>query len=46
MERTALILIGPALGQEGFAESALYSEGYDRRFRPQTADSVYKDSRE
>ncbi|MFN4058855.1 MAG: precorrin-4 C(11)-methyltransferase [Roseinatronobacter sp.] len=46
MERTALILIGPALGQEGFDDSALYSEGYDRRFRPQTADSVYKDSRE
>ena len=46
MERTALILIGPALGQEGFAESALYAPDYDRRFRPQSADSVYKDSRE
>jgi precorrin-4/cobalt-precorrin-4 C11-methyltransferase len=46
MERTALILIGPVLGQEGFDDSALYSEGYDRRFRPQTADSIYKDSRE
>ncbi|PZQ51404.1 MAG: precorrin-4 C(11)-methyltransferase [Rhodovulum sulfidophilum] len=33
-ERTALILVGPALGTEDFAESALYSEGYDRRFRP------------
>jgi precorrin-4/cobalt-precorrin-4 C11-methyltransferase len=46
MERTALILIGPALAQTGFDDSALYSEGYDRRFRPQTADSIYKDSRE
>lgn len=32
--RTALILVGPALGADDFAESALYSEGYDRRFRP------------
>jgi len=34
MERTALILIGPALAAEDFGESALYSAGYDRRFRP------------
>ncbi|MDO5704179.1 MAG: precorrin-4 C(11)-methyltransferase [Paracoccus sp. (in: a-proteobacteria)] len=46
MERTALILIGPALAAEGFAESSLYAPDYDRRFRPQTADSIYKDSRE
>ena len=46
MERTALILVGPALGAEGFVESALYAPDYDRRFRPQTADSIYKDSRE
>ncbi|WFE73858.1 precorrin-4 C(11)-methyltransferase [Roseinatronobacter sp. S2] len=44
MERTALILVGPALAAEGFSESALYAPDYDRRFRPQTADSVYKDS--
>ncbi|MDD7970791.1 precorrin-4 C(11)-methyltransferase [Roseinatronobacter alkalisoli] len=44
MERTALILVGPALGADGFAESALYAPDYDRRFRPQTADSIYKDS--
>lgn len=31
--RTALILVGRALAQEGFAESALYSEGYARQFR-------------
>jgi precorrin-4/cobalt-precorrin-4 C11-methyltransferase len=46
MERTALILVGHALGAEGFAESALYAPDYDRRFRPQSADSIYKDSRE
>ncbi len=34
LERTALILVGPALGSEDFGESALYSTGYDRRFRP------------
>lgn len=34
LERTALILVGPALGAEDFGESALYSSGYDRRFRP------------
>lgn len=34
VERTALILVGPALGSEDFGESALYSAGYDRRFRP------------
>ena len=34
LERTALILVGPALAGEEFGESALYSSGYDRRFRP------------
>jgi precorrin-4/cobalt-precorrin-4 C11-methyltransferase len=34
VERTALILVGRALGGEGFAESRLYSTDYDRRFRP------------
>jgi precorrin-4/cobalt-precorrin-4 C11-methyltransferase len=34
LERTALILVGPALAAEDFSESALYSAGYDRRFRP------------
>lgn len=34
VERTALILVGPALAAEDFSESALYSTGYDRRFRP------------
>ncbi|GLI93818.1 precorrin-4 C(11)-methyltransferase [Methylocystis echinoides] len=37
MERTALILVGPALAAEDFRESALYDAGYDRRFRPRGA---------
>jgi precorrin-4/cobalt-precorrin-4 C11-methyltransferase len=39
--RTALILVGPALAGEGFDESCLYSENYDRRYRPQNADSPW-----
>jgi len=46
MERTALILVGPALGADGFEESCLYAGDYDRRFRPQSAASVYADSKE
>jgi precorrin-4/cobalt-precorrin-4 C11-methyltransferase len=34
LERTALILVGPALAADDFDESALYSIDYDRRFRP------------
>lgn len=34
LERTALILVGPALAAADFGESALYSTAYDRRFRP------------
>ncbi|AUH66591.1 precorrin-4 C(11)-methyltransferase [Paracoccus zhejiangensis] len=33
-ERTALILVGPALGAEDFDESRLYAGDYDRRYRP------------
>lgn len=33
VERTALILVGPALVGEGFADSRLYAADYDRRFR-------------
>jgi precorrin-4/cobalt-precorrin-4 C11-methyltransferase len=46
MERTALIVVGRALAGEGFEDSALYAADYDRRFRPQSADSVYRDSNE
>ncbi|MES2664519.1 MAG: precorrin-4 C(11)-methyltransferase [Pseudomonadota bacterium] len=34
MERTALILVGHAIGAEDFAESRLYAGDYDRRYRP------------
>ena len=33
IERTALILVGPALGAEDFRESELYNADYVRRFR-------------
>ncbi|WP_285017717.1 precorrin-4 C(11)-methyltransferase [Novosphingobium sp. fls2-241-R2A-195] len=46
MERTALILVGRVLAAEDFGESSLYARGYDRRFRPQTADSRYAGSAE
>jgi len=36
--RTALILVGPALGAEVFDESCLYAGDYDRRFRPVGTD--------
>lgn len=38
VERTALILVGPALAQEGFEESRLYAGDYDRRYRPVGTD--------
>ncbi|MFD3191660.1 precorrin-4 C(11)-methyltransferase [Sedimentitalea sp. HM32M-2] len=41
ISRTALILVGPALAGEGFSESCLYSAHYDRRYRPQSADSPW-----
>lgn len=41
MERTALILVGRVLGAEDFAQSSLYAPGYDRRFRPQDANSPF-----
>lgn len=41
VERTALILVGRALAQEGFDESCLYAGDYDRRYRPQSADSPW-----
>lgn len=41
LQRTAIILVGPVLGSEDFQESCLYALGYDRRFRPQSADSPF-----
>lgn len=34
IDRTALILVGRTLAAEGFDESRLYAEDYDRRYRP------------
>ena len=34
MERTALIMVGRAIGAQQFDESRLYAGDYDRRFRP------------
>jgi precorrin-4/cobalt-precorrin-4 C11-methyltransferase len=39
--RTALILVGPALAGQGFEESRLYATDYDRRYRPQSAESPW-----
>jgi precorrin-4/cobalt-precorrin-4 C11-methyltransferase len=34
LERTALILVGRAIGAQDFEDSRLYAADYDRRFRP------------
>lgn len=44
LQRTALILVGPVLDSQDFQESSLYAVGYDRRFRPQSADSPFAGS--
>jgi precorrin-4/cobalt-precorrin-4 C11-methyltransferase len=41
IKRTALIVVGPALAGEGFDESCVYAVDYDRRYRPQSADSPW-----
>ncbi|WP_415921284.1 precorrin-4 C(11)-methyltransferase [Tateyamaria sp. SN6-1] len=41
ISRTALILVGRVLGATQFDESCLYAPDYDRRYRPQTADSPW-----
>ena len=38
IDRTALILVGRALAAEGFDESRLYADDYDRRYRPRGTD--------
>ncbi|QBX33430.1 precorrin-4 C(11)-methyltransferase [Paracoccus liaowanqingii] len=38
IDRTALILVGPALAAQGFEDSRLYAADYDRRYRPVGAD--------
>ncbi len=46
MERTAIILVGRVLAAEGFGESSLYAANYDRRYRPQSAQSRFAGSDE
>lgn len=41
ISRTALILVGAALGEGPRAESRLYAADYDRRYRPQSAESPW-----
>ena len=38
IDRTALILVGRSLAAEGFEESRLYADDYDRRYRPRGTD--------
>jgi precorrin-4/cobalt-precorrin-4 C11-methyltransferase len=44
MARTALILVGHALGAEDFGESRLYAADYDRRFRPVGTDPRFPET--
>lgn len=44
--RTALILVGHALGAEDFDESCLYAGDYDRRFRPVGTDPRFPETAE
>ena len=46
LDRTALILVGPALAGETQVRSALYSTDYARRYRPQSADSPFSSLQE
>jgi len=41
ISRTALILVGAVLAADQFEESCLYAPDYDRRYRPQSADSPW-----
>ena len=44
MERTALIMVGRAIGHDDFAESRLYAGDYDRRFRPVGTEPRFPDA--
>ncbi|WP_221794001.1 precorrin-4 C(11)-methyltransferase [Aquisediminimonas sediminicola] len=44
MERTALILVGRAIGATHFDESRLYAGDYDRRFRPVGTEPRFPDA--
>ncbi|MEL7464825.1 MAG: precorrin-4 C(11)-methyltransferase [Pseudomonadota bacterium] len=41
VKRTATIIVGRALGEADFADSRLYAADYDRRYRPQSAESPW-----
>ncbi|MEL6450711.1 MAG: precorrin-4 C(11)-methyltransferase [Pseudomonadota bacterium] len=41
ISRTALILVGHAIGADSFDDSCLYAADYDRRYRPQSAGSPW-----
>ncbi|OGO91094.1 MAG: precorrin-4 C(11)-methyltransferase [Coxiella sp. RIFCSPHIGHO2_12_FULL_44_14] len=43
ISRTAIIMVGHALGTDVFNESCLYAADYDRRYRPQSSDSIFHD---
>ena len=44
LERTALIMVGRAIGHDDFAESRLYAGDYDRRFRPVGTEPRFPDA--
>lgn len=44
VDRTALILVGRALAAEGFDESRLYADDYDRRYRPRGTEPRFPES--
>ncbi len=46
MERTALILVGHAIGADEFDESRLYAGDYDRRYRPVGTDPRFPETAE
>ena len=45
IDRTALILVGPALAGDGFDDSRLYAADYDRRYRPVGPSPRFPDPR-
>lgn len=44
IDRTALILVGPALAGDGFEDSRLYAADYDRRYRPVGTDPRFPET--
>lgn len=44
VDRTALILVGRALAAEGFDESRLYADDYDRRYRPRGTEPRFPEA--